>query len=189
MIKAAEMKKLLVITVIVFLFGSCTTQGRMIESSDSFKKTDIIRLVQYVTAKPDGINSGVFRTGPLPITVTFLSKERDSAMSIVSMEIKIKRPKGVNERNLVMYWVLDGEKIKVVADSSQPKGLQFLVPHSLWVSIANSNTIGYQIYLGEEGYVVELSKADENRLKYFFLRTLSMEEQKKPPIPEGRMKW
>jgi len=108
---------------------------------------------------------------------------------IINMNITVGNSIGLDKTNFEIYWVLDGEKIKVLADSSRPQRLQFLVPHSLWVSIANSNTIGYQIYLDKKDYTVKLSKANENRLKYFFMRSLSIEEQKKPPIPEGRMKW
>jgi len=183
------MKKYLTLFVVVLIFGSCAVQCRIIKKSDLSKESETIRLVQNYIGKYDESNVGPRQKSTLPLTFTYLNEGMEIEEMIINMNITVGNSIGLDKTDFEIYWVLDGEKIKVLADSSRPQRLQFLVPHSLWVSIANSNTIGYQIYLDKKDYTVKLSKANENRLKYFFMRSLSIEEQKKPPIPEGRMKW
>jgi len=179
------MKKFLTLFIVVLIFGSCAVQSRIIKKNDYPNESGTTRLVQHFIGKSAERNVRQGQKRSLPLTFTYLYENKEGEEMIIKLNIN----RGISTHLDSVYWVLDGEKIKVVADSSQPKRLQFLVPHSLWVSIANSNTIGYQIYLGKKDYTVKLSKADENRLKYFFLLTLFREEQKKPPIPEGQMKW
>lgn len=164
-------------------------QSGIINKSDLSKEPETIRLVQNYIGKYDESNVGPRQRSTLPLTFTYLNEGKEGEEMIIKLSINIGTSIGLDKIDFEIYWVLDGEKIKLLADSSQPQRFQFLVPHSLWVSIANSNTIGYQIHLGKKGYTIKLSKANENRLRNFFRRSLSIEEQKKPPIPEGRMKW
>ena len=66
---------------------------------------------------------------------------------------------------------------------------QFIVPENLWVSVANSSTIGYRLYIGKEGFDVRLNQSQIKKLKYFFELALCKRDANLPPAPEGQKKW
>jgi hypothetical protein len=86
----------------------------------------------------------------------------------------------------------DNEKLIIqstVVNNYQIMTQCFMIPENFWVSIANSNNIGYRIYLGKEGLDIVLSKSQIKRLKCFFQLSISKRDAKTPPLPAGYKKW
>lgn len=91
--------------------------------------------------------------------------------------------------------VKDAGKVKtkvqplILNDNYQLMSHRFNIPESLWVSIVNTQTIKLRIYLGKEGFDIQLNEAQTNRLKLFFQRSIDKRDANTPPLPEGYKKW
>lgn len=77
----------------------------------------------------------------------------------------------------------------IITNNYQLMSHRFIIPESLWVSIANTETIKLRIYLGKEGYDIRLNQAQMDRLKLFFQLSICKRDAKTPPLPEGYKKW
>lgn len=77
----------------------------------------------------------------------------------------------------------------IINNNYQLMSHRFTIPESLWVSIANTDTIKLRIYLGKEGFDIRLNQAQRNRLKLFFQLSIDKRDAKTPPLPEGYKKW
>ena len=64
----------------------------------------------------------------------------------------------------------------------------FAIPDNLWISIANSESVGYRFYLGKDGFDAKLHQADLKKLKYFFELAICKRDANLPPTPEGLKK-
>lgn len=77
----------------------------------------------------------------------------------------------------------------IINNNYQMMSHRFIIPESLWVSIANTEKIKLRIYLGKEGYDIRLNQAQTDRLKLFFQLSICKRDAKTPPLPEGYKKW
>lgn len=77
----------------------------------------------------------------------------------------------------------------IITNNYQLMSHRFIIPESLWVSIANTEKIKLRIYLGKEGYDIRLNQAQTDRLKLFFQLSICKRDAKTPPLPEGYKKW
>lgn len=77
----------------------------------------------------------------------------------------------------------------IINNNYQLMSHRFIIPESLWVSIANTEKIKLRIYLGKEGYDIRLNQAQTDRLKLFFQLSICKRVAKTPPLPEGYKKW
>lgn len=110
----------------------------------------------------------------------FQNREFEKGSTATSTEVSTKTEDN-SEKRVV--------NTQVVNQNYQLMTARFVVPHNLWVSIANSKSIAYRFYLGKEAFDTRLTSALEKRLAYFFQLALSKETQNIPLIPEGKMKW
>ena len=73
-------------------------------------------------------------------------------------------------------------------DANQLMSRTFVIPDNLWISIANSESVGYRFYLGKDGFDAKLHQADLKKLKYFFELAICKRDANLPPTPEGLKK-
>jgi len=204
-------KKILISLLFSPLFLSCLTQNRVVESGVGFKKVESIRLVQFLDAISYDRSSKSDFPESFPSITTSFYQGKDGVEPSINMEIKMRIPAGEVEGVMVLYWDLDGELIGVEADErnnqegiipdkgdlevklpnnkSQLKISYFTIPRSLWISIVNSDTIGYRVQLGNKIYKVDISDRSKKRQKHFFELAIEKEEQKAPKILDGQMRW
>lgn len=208
-------------------FSSCVMQSRVIESNDSYKKIENVKLIQYLMAKSVDRENVLISGQDYQVSCNYLYEGKDDGKSNVSLELKMETSMITGPLDSVMFFDLDGEKFRMIANdlehkqfirtaeetstSEEKKEVDgkvstqvqpviinnnyqlmshcFIIPESLWISIANTEKIKLRIYLGKEGYDIRLNQAQTDRLKLFFQLSISKRVAKTPPLPEGYKKW
>lgn len=219
------MKHSFLILAILFLFTSCISGSRMVEHNDKFKEIKGIKLIQSLIACSVDKATTISGHYYYPVSAIYILEIKKSESPLLSLDIQFRAPARPEELDSVMFFELDGEKIRIVSDKfkfshygrntdsstntilpkldepknaktkttekgkSKLKARQFIIPENLWVSIANTKAIKYRLYIGKEGFDVNLKAAETTKLKEFFLRAMQMRDASLPPVPEGQKKW
>jgi hypothetical protein len=108
-------------------FSSCVMQSHVIETSDSYKKVENAKLIQYLMAKSADQETGLISGQDYQVGCTYLYEGKDDGKSNVSLELKMETPISTNPLDSVMFFDLDGEKFRMVAIDN---GYQQLVKSS-----------------------------------------------------------
>ena len=108
-------------------FSSCVMQSHVIETSDSYKKVENAKLIQYLMAKSADQETGLISGQDYQVGCTYLYEGKDDGESNVSLELKMETPISTNPLDSVMFFDLDGEKFRMVAIDN---GYQQLVKSS-----------------------------------------------------------
>jgi hypothetical protein len=165
---------------------------------------------------PSGRVSGVRQ--PHALITRFCYRQAVGARPEVLADFQFRGRDSLNRTDAVLYFILDGEKIKLAAcragtsvESSsaawaargdQPTGicrlkaprvkLSFLVPENLWVSIANIKEMHYRLVFGKQATDVFLNQAETNQVRQFFGEAAIWRDAAFPQIPAnppGLKKW
>ena len=186
------MKQSIFILWTIFFLTSCAATNRVVKINGSNEEMKIMKLVQipdaYSVEKTDSLFS---RPSFSKVTSTFLCEEKKNDRTVISVNFQIINPECTDELDSVMFFVLDNEKIRIVAerDSSQLKSRLFMVPENLWISIANSQTVLYRLYLGKEEIDVKLNPSEVTQLKELFNQAIEWRDANFPALPEGQKNW
>jgi hypothetical protein len=221
------MRQLIILPLCAFLFVSCLSQTKIIETSDRYKKVENVKLIQYLRAKSADRDAGTGVWQEYPVACTYFFEGSEDGKSSIIIEVKMETPVSTDPMDSVMFLNLDGERFRMVADnyksrqfilSSEAKNTivesksengkeekviqsvvlnnnyqlmvqRFVIPESLWISIANTEKMEIRIYLGKEGFDISLNQAQVKRMQMFFQLSICKRDDKIPPFPEGYKKW
>lgn len=185
------MKQRVFLLFAVYIFSACSVSNRIIEIDDPYKKTKSIKMVQAPDVYSGEIQSGWIGRPLYNFTSTYLFEEKNNYRPEIKVDFQIVTPIHTDELDSVIYFVLDNEKIRIVSEdnSYQLMTRQFIVPENLWISIANSKTVLYRLYIGKDGIDVKLNLSETAKLKKFFNQAIQRRDAIIPAIPEGQKKW
>lgn len=207
------MKTLLILLSSVLYLGACSPALRIVEVKDAQNEVEGTRLVFSPEAYSE-VKSGewIGRTHYNLTSVCRYEKEGDDRPT-VTVDLRMVVPVGVDDPDSVMIFDLDDEKIRIVSgqyrasrendaagrektvwtsggkNSYELKTCEFSIPENLWIPIASSEVIKWQLFLGKTGVEVKLNEAETKKLKSFFAQAVSELKIHFPAIPEGQKKW
>lgn len=213
------MKYFLLFASIFLTLCSCSVYNRIGELNDASKEIKRLTLKQNPQASSSetmDANSGLKQSYSFISGFEYEQVANERPEIFADFQLRVSVP--TEQPDSVLYFSLDGEKIKLVADESGWKNgknnstaasggsksgekntlkvtresLHFLVPENLWVSIANAKRIQYQLNIGKKGVDVILNPAETDRLKQFFRQACALRDAAFPAIPTnppGLKKW
>lgn len=213
------MKRSLILPVLMFIFTSCTISNRIVEINDSYKGINGLRLDQNPKAYSAEKKGTIWGQNVLyPFSSSYIYEESGKNRPDVYVTFQLQAPNAAEELDSALYFKLDGEKIRLVADPVKKSQIQhtsmettlnngisnsgetsavgdsyqlmkFKVPENLWSSIAGAKEIQYRLYIGKEGIDVKLNLPETTKLRKFFSQAGARRNTLFPPIPEGKKKW
>jgi hypothetical protein len=179
------------ILVFAILLTSCISGGRIIEISNSNKKIESLKLIQKVSGNSVDKTTDVSDRLNHPISTIYLLEIKKGEKASLLLDIQMQTSNKTDKPDSLMLMYLDGEKIEIATykgDTIQLKSYQFIVPENLWISIANTDKIQYQLRIGSEEIDIKLNPAETAKLKEFLLKAIQLRDANLPPIPEGLKK-
>jgi len=185
------MRNPILILVFAIALTSCVSSGRIVEIKDSKKEIDSIKLIQNVSGISVDKTAEATERQYYSISTGYLLEIKKGEKSSLRLDIQIETPSQNPALNLTAFLILDGEKIRIDAiedGSARLKSRQFIVPENLWVSIANTEKIQYQLFLEKGAIVVKLNDEQVKKLKDFLNRAIRLRNANLPPTPEGLKK-
>lgn len=175
---------------LLIFFSSCATQSRIIVDDGEGKSGQTMHLTQHIKAKTADQANGQ-ATGIRFVTQYYFCPDK-ARKKVITMNVILRKPAAVGSP---FDWKLDGETFgfeindsSTTNEKSSPTNWQLQIPRSIWISIDNSDSIGFRLNVGKTEYQTELPTKFKKRLKYFL--ELAMDETDETPlVPEGKMKW
>jgi hypothetical protein len=185
------MRNHILILVFAIFLTSCIAGGRIIEISNSNKKIESLKLIQKVSGNSVDKTTDVSDRLNHPISTIYLLEIKKGEKASLLLDIQMQTSDKTDKPASLMLMYLDGEKIEIAhykGDTIQLKSYQFIVPENLWISIANTDKIQYQLRIGSEEIDIKLNPAETAKLKEFLLKAIQLRDANLPPIPEGLKK-
>lgn len=213
------MKYLPLLAIVILTLSSCSVYNRIGEFNDISKEIKGITLKQnplaISTENTDAI-SGLKQS--YKFVSSFRYVQTAGKRPEMFADFQLRAPFSFDQSDSLVYFILDGEKIKLVTFEAGKKddqknyattsggskagkrttmkvtreNLRFLVPENLWVSIADANEIQYTLFEGKKGLDVILDSAETTRIKQFFRQACALRDAAFPAIPTnppGLKKW
>lgn len=177
------MKPFIFIIISILLFSSCLTQSRIVLSGDGQNDEQTLRLRQHLAAQNDHQ-----KTIPLLAEYFYVTE------ATIEMSIALRSQ---HKTDSLFYWILDSERFGFAAapgnsdekdEKTAKSSFQIRIPESLWISIANADSISFRTKLEQADYKIDLPEKFKKRLKFFFELAID-EAAKTRPLQEGKMKW
>ncbi len=111
------MKLRLIIPVTVLFFTSCAMSNRIREIHDPYKGINGLRLYQTPKAFSSEKIATVYGRAVLyPLSTTYLYEEAGKNRPTVSADFQMRVPVGSDDLDSVLFFNLDGEKIRISVD-------------------------------------------------------------------------
>jgi len=185
------MKRSFLILGVGLLLSSCVSGGRLVKINNAEKEIKGIKLMQNLTGRSVEKPASIIGSQNYPIAFVYSLGIRKNEPAILSLDIQVKASIITGELDSVIFLSLDNEKIRLGAPYFKPERLmprQFIIPENLWISIANTEKIKYQLYFGKEKIDISLNRTETDRLKEFLNKATQLRDANLPPIPEGLKK-
>lgn len=195
------MKQILLFAFIFLTLASCRVYNRIgnfSEPSNEMKRLTLkqnphARLAEKADVVPELKQSYAFIS-------SFGYKQVANERPEISADFQLRTPGLSGLPDSVLYFILNGEKIKLLVHEPGLKNtsavrwqnLHFLVPENLWVSVANAQKIQYRLTEGKREIDVILNPAETGKLKQFFAQACALRDAAFPAIPAnppGLKKW
>jgi hypothetical protein len=197
------MKQLIVILLVSSIFSSCISTNRIIEINNSKKGTNHFQLAQNPKAISREKSRNTLFNQFFNMRTTYLFIEQNDKKPVVTLEFHFAIPAPKDKLDSVMDLYLDDEAIRIVSKlksheisgNTQPASKnslmvgQFTISENLWLSIANSSTIRYRLYLGLKRIEVQPDSMETIKVKEFFSKAMQRRLEIIPLVPSGKAKW
>ena len=116
---------------------------------------------------------------------TYRFEECNDQKPVVSIQLQATKAIRTDELDSLMVLNLDNEKISVAAKLNK----QYNIPENLWLSIAHSKDISYNLSIGKTRIVVKLTPDEIAKVNAFFSRAMQRRLEIIPLVPPGKVKW
>lgn len=190
---------------ILFFLISCGTSNRISKPNHSETEIKTLEMSQKPEAYYSESGSNSTTRKQIRLTVNYLFR-KTNRQSVLWLEFQLKTPLNSADLDSVLVLDLDHENVELIASertrknsdtptvSGRKTGLSsnsqaFQVPENLWISIAGSGEISYQLHRGKASIDVGLNASETSKLKYFFQKAIAERNYGLLPVPEGQKKW
>lgn len=190
--KFQVMKRSFFIIGAIVMLSSCVSTSRRVEIDKLQHDGSELQLVQNLNSHSSAKSGNRLVNQFFKTKTTFIFEEESKLNPRLSVGFQMPKIFRTEQLEPFIFFDLDNEEIRIDSlkrGNNQLTVRQFIIPENLWVSVANSQNIQFQLYVGKEEIDVKPDASETAAMKELFDRAIQIRNANIPAIPEGLKKW